>query len=149
MSAGPLGASRGAREELDLVRDRINLLVGTDRAMMQMYLENGSSFRQLAELSGERATSVARRIRRLTRRLIDNSYTVCLRNRDRLSGLELVIARDYLVRGVSMRRIAQERDLSYYRVCRTVTAILDFVASVDEKAALPRRTEPEVKAGSR
>ena len=145
MSAGALVASRGAREELDLVRGRISLLAGADRAMMQMYLENGSSFRQLADLSGASATSVARRIRRLTSRLTDNRYTICLRNRSSLSGLELVIARDYLVRGLPRRRIAQEHALSYYRVGKTVRAILDFVASVGGNAELPKQIGPQTE----
>ena len=101
---------------LDLLRSRVDLLSGKDKLLMKMYLENGNSFRQMAELSGVSATSISRRIYRLIERLINSEYIVCVRNRREFIRSELTVAKDYFLMGMSQRRIAKKRKMSVYRV---------------------------------
>lgn len=118
------------RERNDLLSDRLRLLGGTDRLLMTMYLRNGNSFRQIARLTGISNVSVARRINKVKNRLLDNTYIICLQNRDKFTGMELRIAKDYFVSGVSLRKIMAKHKISYHyawtivnKIKRTVTAI--------------------------
>ena len=101
---------------LDLLRSRVDLLTGKDKLLMKMYLENGNSFRQMAELSGVTATSISRRIYMLMERLINSKFIVCVRNKSEFSKSELAVAKDYFLRGMSQRKIAKKRKMSVYRV---------------------------------
>jgi predicted DNA-binding protein YlxM (UPF0122 family) len=118
------------RERNDLLSDRLRLLGGTDRLLMTMYLRNGNSFRQIARLTGISNVSVARRINKVKNRLLDNTYIICLQNRDKFTGMELRVAKDYFVSGVSLRKIMPKHKISYHyawtivnKIKRTVTAI--------------------------
>ena len=118
-----LEAKNWYRDRLDLVRSRLDMLNGKDKVLMTMYLENGNSFRQMARLAGISETSIARRIHKLTERLIDNEYITCLRNRDRFDRHQMAIAKDYFLRGLSMRKIAAKRHSTYYHVHQTLKKI--------------------------
>ena len=118
-----LEAKNQYRDEIDLLRGRLNLLNGKDKVLMTMYLENGNSFRQIARLTGISDTSIARRINRLTKRLLDSQYIVCLRNRDKFTREQMTIAKDYFLTGLSIRKIAMKRRRSFYHVRETMKKI--------------------------
>ena len=122
------------RDQIDLLRNRLNLLSGTDKVMMTMYVENGNSFRQIARLLGVNQTSVARRMRALTKRLTDGKYVTCLRNRERFTGGQMAIAKDYFLMGLSMRRIAEKRHQSYYHVRNTLKKVRSIVTTVERRS---------------
>jgi predicted DNA-binding protein YlxM (UPF0122 family) len=111
------------RDQIELLRSRLSLLSGTDKLLMTMYIRNGNSIRQIARIRGATETSIARRIRAVSKRLADGPYIECLRCRDRLTSQQLSIAKDYYLMGLSMRRIAAKRRWSYYRVRDTIIAI--------------------------
>jgi len=123
ISQTTLEAEKRRRDELDLLRSRLHLLNGKEKVLMTMYLENGSSFRQIARLTGVSDTSIARRINRLTKRLIDGQYIVCLRNRDKFTRDQMTIAKDYFMVGLSMKEIAVKRRWSRYHVRETIIKI--------------------------
>jgi len=118
------GQRRGG---IELLASRLNLLIGTDKLLMTMYIEHGNSIRQIARIRGATEASIARRIRVISKRLADGPYIDCLRNRDRLTDLQLAIAKDYYLMGLSMRRIAAKRRWSYYRVRDTIIEIRNVV----------------------
>jgi predicted DNA-binding protein YlxM (UPF0122 family) len=111
------------RNQIDLLRSRLNLLTGTDKVLMTMHVENGNSFRQIARLLGVSETSIARRIHTMTKRLIDGEYIICLRNRDRFTKRQMDVAKDYFLMGLSMSKIAEQRHWSVYRVRQTIMKI--------------------------
>ena len=115
------------RDRVDLLRSRIYLLTGKDKLLMTMYLENSNSFRQIARLTGVTETSIARRIHRITKRLIDDKYILCLRNHDKLTRTELDIAKEHFLLGIPMTKIADERDCSYYHICKIVNRIKQVI----------------------
>ena len=123
ISQTTLEAEKRRRDELDLLRSRLNLLNGKDKVLMTMYLENGSSFRQIARLTGVSDTSIARRIKILTERLIDGEYITCLRSRDKFTRDQMTIAKDYFLVGLSMKEIAAKRHRSCYHVRETIIKI--------------------------
>ena len=104
------------RDTMELLRTRVDLLRGDDKALLKMYLEAGSSFYQLGKLAGMNRSTVCRRIHRMIRRLSDETYPVCQANPDSFSERELAVIRDHFVRGLSVRRICREHKLAYYRV---------------------------------
>lgn len=109
---------------------RAGLLSDDDRTLLSMYLDHGSSYRQIARLIGVRPTTVARRIRKITERLLDETYPICLRHRGCFSEPQLAVIRDFFARGLTMTDISQMHGLSYYRVRSTVLAAQQFVGSV-------------------
>jgi predicted DNA-binding protein YlxM (UPF0122 family) len=117
------------RGGIELIRSRLNLLSGTDKLMMTMYIEHGNSFRQIARIRGVSETSVARRIRAISKRLTDGPYIACVRSRDKLTSRQLAIAKDYYLMGLSMRQIAAKRRWSYYRVRDTINEIRSIVTA--------------------
>ena len=119
------------RDRIDLLRSRVNLLTGKDKLLMTMYLENSNSFRQMARLAGVNESRIARRIHRVTKRLIDGEYITCLRNRDKFSKRELAVAKDYFLLGLSMKKIAGKRRWSYYHVRETLKKIQRLVTIIE------------------
>ena len=120
-------AERGYRDRIDLLRSRVGLLTGEDRVLMTMYIKNGNSFRQMSRLSGVNEARIARRIHKVTERLMNGEYITCLRSRDKLSKGELDIAKDYLLAGLSIRKIAKRRKRTYYCVRKTLKKIQGIV----------------------
>ena len=123
ISQGSLKGKSEYRDRIDLLRSRVNLLVGKDKVLMKMYLENGNSFRQMAKLAGVNEACIARRIHKVTQRLINGEYILCLRNRDKLSDDQMNIARDYFLKGLALRKIAKRRGVSYHRIRQSIRAI--------------------------
>lgn len=120
------------RDRIDLLRSRANMLTGKDKALMTMYLENGNSFRQMAQLAGVNEATIARRIHKITRRLINGEYITCLRSRDKLTRTEMEVAKDYFLLGLSIKKIADKRHCSYYRVRESLKKIQQLVTTIEE-----------------
>ncbi len=123
------------RDRIDLLRSRVSLLTGKDRVLMTMYIENGNSFRQMARLVGVSEVSIARRIHKVTERLMNGEYITCLRSRDKFGRNELDIAKDYFLEGLSMKKIAKKRDSTYYCVRKTLKKIQGLIAMPQVKIA--------------
>jgi len=121
------------RERCELLRARATQLADEDRALMALYLDGGNSYRQIARLTGQYPTSVARRIRRITRRLLDKTYPLCLQNRAAFTVFELAVIKDHFVRGYSCHEISRTRHASYYRIRSIILTAKDLVASAESK----------------
>lgn len=104
------------RDKIDLLHSRVNLLTGKDRLLMEMYLEKGTSFKQMARLIGTNELRIARRIRNIIKRLIDDKYIICLQHRTKFGVTEMGIAKEHFLLGLSMREIAAKRHISYYKI---------------------------------
>lgn len=122
------------RDQVELMRGRLNLLEGKEKAMMVMHVENGISFRQIARLLGLNESTVARKIHRIGRRLVNSEYIGCLRNRDKLTKGQMAVARDYFMKGLSKREIAQKKCWSRYRIDRVVDDIRGIVARAERRS---------------
>lgn len=127
ISKKTLEAKDWYRDEIDLLHGRLDLLKGKDKVLMTMYLENDNSFRQIAQLIGISETSIARRIRGLTKRLADGQYITCLRNRNKFTEFQINIAKDYFLFGLSIKEIANIRWCSFYRIRKTIKEIKSII----------------------
>jgi len=117
------GNERKYGSRLELLESRIELLCGKEKLLMTMYLKNGNSFYQMARLAGVNEVTIARRIHKIIKRLLDGEYITCLRNRDKFSDCEMAVAKDYFLTGLSMREIARHQRCSRYRVRQTLGKI--------------------------
>ncbi len=121
------------RDRIDLLRGRANMLTGKDKLLMTMYLKNGNSFRQIARLAGVSEAAIGRRIRKITKRLLNGEYITCLRSRDEFTKTEMDIAKDYFLLGLSIRKIVAERHCSYYLVRETLKKIQQLVTTINKE----------------
>jgi predicted DNA-binding protein YlxM (UPF0122 family) len=110
-------------QTIELLRNRLFLLTGKDRVLMTMYLDDGHSFRQLSQLTGCNESSIARRIRTLSSRLLNCEYITCLKNRSKFTAAELTIAKHYFLLGLPMKKIAVKTQLSYYSIRKIIKRI--------------------------
>ena len=127
ISPDQLKAKNSYRKRIEVLRNRVSLLVGKDKLIMTMFLSNGNSYRQLAQLIGINEANIARRIHKLTERLIEGEYIQCLKNRDKLTRTQMAVARDYFLTGLSQRTIAAKRHTSSYHVRKTILKIQQII----------------------
>ena len=118
-------------DRIDLLRSRASMLTGKDKLLMTMYLRNGNSFRQMAWLAGVNEVSIARRIHKVTKRLIDGEYITCLRNRDKFTRTEMAVAKDYFLLALSQRKIAVKRNCTVYRIRKILKRIQQLVTTTE------------------
>jgi predicted DNA-binding protein YlxM (UPF0122 family) len=119
-----------AREMIEVLRMRAHLLAGEDRDLVEMYLERGNSLCQIARLMGVSHQNIGRRIRSLVRRITDDTYEICLGNRDDFNGRELGIIRDFFIAGLSCPCITRNRGVTHYHVDATLRKARRYAMSV-------------------
>ncbi len=120
---GGLPARTIYADQIELLRARAQILGGKDKALMEMYLKNGSTLNQMARLAGVSEATISRRVHRLVRRLLDGEYIRCLRKGGKLDLLEQAIARDYFLEGLSQKKIALKRGVTAYHVRKMLKTI--------------------------
>ncbi|MGD2095373.1 MAG: helix-turn-helix domain-containing protein [Phycisphaerales bacterium] len=118
-----LKAGNQHRKQFDLLRYRLDTMNERDRVLMKMYLENGISIRQIARLLGVSETQVSRKIRKLSKRLTSKKYIQCVRNRGRLTKFQMSVAKDFYMKGTSIRRIATKQKTTRYFIRKTLKKI--------------------------
>ncbi len=138
-----LTAKEKYRDRADLLRNRLDMLSGKDKLLMKMYWENGNSLRQISRLAGVNRATIGRRINKLTERLMEGQYITCLRNRNRFTKREMAIAKDYFMLGMSMKKIADKRNRSYYQVRQTLEKIQRLLATVSTESSECKLTDYE------
>lgn len=106
----------GIQEHTDMICRRLYWLEDHDRLLLEMIYEKGLSCRQIASITNRRASSISRRVQKLTGRLLGREYPICLSYRRELSRLQLKIARDRFVADLSRPAIARRHGISLYRV---------------------------------
>ncbi|MHC4543521.1 MAG: helix-turn-helix domain-containing protein [Planctomycetota bacterium] len=143
ISEAELKAQAECRDRVDLIRQRLSMLSGEDKLLMTMYWENGNTFRQIGRLAGVSRLSIARRIHKLTERLMEGKYITCLRYRDRFTVREMAIAKDHFLQGISMKKIADKRRVSFYHVRKTLERIQQLLATVSTESSECKPTDYE------
>ncbi len=121
---GPLATKREAAEQwrtqVDLLDRRAHLLDRQDRALLQMHLEAGLSFHEMARWTGLSPSTVCRRIHRMIHRLADPTYVICMGNARHFRPQELEMIRDHFVRGLSLACVRRRHRLGHRRLRRII-----------------------------
>ena len=114
------------RGELDLIRSRISFLSGHDKLMMIMYAEKGLNVEQISKIMGICRSTAARRIENISKRLICGEYFTVLQKRNLLTKWELDIAKDYFLKGLSIRAISKSKSVSKYTSLKAIRRIREI-----------------------
>ena len=103
-------------DQIDTLRMRSEWLNDKDKALIQMVFDKGSTFEQIARLTGQNPSTVSRRCHRLVRRLIGHQRLPAFHRAAGLNSRELRIAQEYFLKGLTQKAIARKFGLSLYRV---------------------------------
>lgn len=136
------------RGVIEVLRMRAHLLAGQERALLEAYLEQGSSFRQIARLMRLDPRNVGRRVRRIVRRLTDDTYEICLGNPEDFNGRELGVIRDHFVGGLSERHVSRHRGVPRYRVRAILHKARRYAATLTMRNAKVGVRSSESRCGS-
>lgn len=120
--------------EIERLRHRSEWLNSKDKALIQMIYEKGSTFDQIARLTGQNPSTISRRFHRLIQKLIAHELTALLGCRHEVDGTDICIARDYFIQGLSQHAVACKLNVSLYRVRH----ILSLVRSIARSSSLSR-----------
>lgn len=134
--------------DIDRIRHGSDWLDSRDQALMQIIFEKGTTYEQIARLTGCSASSVSRRCRRLLRKLVARDLHA-LRGRDS-DRLVLRIIQAYFLEGLPQRTIARKLNISCYRVRTVLRTVRSAVYSgsptgPSEPSTPPVRTTPPVQ----
>lgn len=119
------------REQEALVEDiqgRFGPLSAQRRAMLEIILQYGGTFGQVACLQGEHASTVSRRFRRLLGKLSAPASTPP-ESLLRLNPMEKSILAEYFLCGQSQLDIAVKLAVSRYRVRQTLRRVREYAAA--------------------
>jgi len=118
---------------VDMLACRAEILNAEDRALMKMHLKSGFTFRQIAQVAGTTEAKIARRIHRLSSKLVDGEYIKCLKNRERFTRMELMVAKDHYLDGMSIKNIGKKREMSIYMVRQVLEKARKIVNESERK----------------
>ena len=90
---------------------------------MSLYLEKNMSSRQIALLLDMNPSSISRRIRKITKRLTKGIFILCSERFEEFTRDEISIAKDYFLKGLSIRKIADKKNTSFHQVRQTIKEI--------------------------
>ncbi|MDH4203135.1 MAG: hypothetical protein OEV87_09590 [Phycisphaerae bacterium] len=128
----------------DRVLNRAGALEAEQRALLTAILDQGSSYRQVARLRGEHASTVSRRFRRLLRKLSQRTGGKTGIQARNLKAMDKTVLTAYYLFGMNQLQIAARLGISRYRVRKT----LDQFAAQQRSGALVLRSSKS-EEGSR
>ncbi|MBL7214120.1 MAG: hypothetical protein ISS71_00415 [Phycisphaerae bacterium] len=110
-------------QEIEKIRLRSEWLSSKDKALMQMIFEKGSTFEQIACLTGQNPSTISRRFHRLLQKLIAKELVSLLRRQCDIDDTDIRIVQDYFLQGLTQKAIAQKLNISLYRVRNILRAV--------------------------
>jgi DNA-directed RNA polymerase specialized sigma subunit len=113
----------GLRSKAEQIRKRAEQLSEPDRTLVRMYLDNENSFRQISQLLGVSEVTVARRVKKIVSRLSDPSIDGVLNKSSKLGRKQRKIARDYFLRGLTVKTVARKYGMTYYNTRRIINLL--------------------------
>ncbi len=111
------------RSNAEQIRKRAEQLSEPDRTLVRMYLDNENSFRQIAQLLGVSEATVARRVKKIISRLSDPSIEGVLNKSSTLGRRQRKIARDYFLRGLTVKTVSRKYGMTYYNTRRIINLL--------------------------
>ena len=113
--------------QIELFQLRSELLSDEDKALMQMIFDKGSTFDQIARLTGQNASTISRRVKNLLQKLIACELVTLLHRRKDFGKPDICIVQEYYLRGQSQKAIAQKLHISRYRVRNTLGLVRSII----------------------
>ncbi len=107
----------------DVIYARMDWLEDADRQLLGIFMNTNATYKQMATLAGVNEATIARRVARIAKRLLDSNYPNIIRNAHHFTPLQMQIARGYYIEGKSENHIAEEMQCSRYFVRKTLGQI--------------------------
>ncbi len=105
---------------IEKIPGRVELLNDKDRAFINLFLAS-QSFRNIAAAAQVHEATVARRIKKIVKRISDNDFIIAISDRT-LTPLERKVLREHCIDGLPMNRIAEKNKISYCQVRKLIKA---------------------------
>ena len=118
-----LADKNSVRGALEILQGRLELLEGKDKVIMSMYLEHGSRFRQIAILTGVHEATIARRIKKLSRAILNGPYIIYRKSRHGCTENELSIIKDHFISGLAIKELVVKYLVTEYRVRQLIAKV--------------------------
>lgn len=120
---------RSVRDEAETLVARAAWALPEDRRLIEAVYREGMPARAVAELRGEKAEQVRRRLRRVVRRLLSEAFVFVLRERDGWPAERRRVATASVLQGRSMRDAAKHLKVSFHEV-RKQMQVVDALCGV-------------------
>ncbi|MFG0329296.1 MAG: hypothetical protein ACF8PN_05290 [Phycisphaerales bacterium] len=114
----------GARDEAERLLPKLAHLTPEDEALCRGVFENGMTPAQLARLTGLHRSTVANRVKRISRRMRSPEFAFVLATRDAWDEERRRVATARFLEGRPLRETARVTGVSVFRVRRHCDAIL-------------------------
>ena len=114
---------RSVRDEAETLVDRAAWALPEDRRLIEAVYREGMPARAVAELRGEKAEQVRRRLRRVVRRLLSEEFVFVLRERDGWPQERRRVATACVLQGRSMRDAAKHLKVSFQEVRKQMQVV--------------------------
>lgn len=98
---------------------RIDLLSEEQRMLARMFLSN-HSYNSIARIAGVNKATVARKLKKIADGISDNNFFAALSKNNNLSAEKMEILKDHFVSGLSVKTIAQNKNVSIYLVRKII-----------------------------
>ena len=109
---------RARTGDIEMFRLCSRWLSRKDQVFLRMVLDNGSTFEQIARLTGESPSTVSRRFQRLLEKLIHRRLLRMLKAQTELDSRTVRVLQEYYIKGQSQQAIAARFNISVYRIRR-------------------------------
>ena len=100
---------------------------------MSMYLDNEMSYRQIALLLNASPGKISRRIRKIIFELTKGKFILCMKKRELFTRPEIDIAKDYFVGGLSIKQIAERKNMSIYQTRELLKEIRHNINTIQKE----------------
>jgi len=110
------------RQLLDLFEaypGRIDLLSDQDKMLISLFMAS-EKFTSIASAAGVHEATIARRLKKIAKRLKSDSFVMAMKHR--LAPEKMEILRKFFLEGMSMLKIATQKNLPYSRIRRIIKA---------------------------
>lgn len=129
-------------QKAQLIQMRLPLLEKNDRYLVELYVHKGLSFHELSQLSGLDERTVARQVKRLSKRLLSDNYITIYRHQSNFTSTELTIAYDRFLLGLGYRLIAKRHKLPYRTAIKIVKKLQVWLDhKLNRKKTLPTKRQ--------
>jgi hypothetical protein len=95
------------------------MLPDEPRAFVRLFLADGK-FRTIAGSASVNEATIARRLKRIARRISSNNFIAGLSEENNLPQEKMEILKDYFIRDLPMAKIVKNRNMSDYKVRKII-----------------------------
>ena len=110
---------KGLLDIFEAFTARVKML-SDEQITLVRFFQNTPNYRVIAKMAGVNEATIARRLKKIARHISGNNFFAALSENDNLPAEKMEILKDYFVSGLSVKIIAQNRNVSTYLVKKIV-----------------------------